>query len=766
MDLSTLSRSELLDELKRRQADLERQDPRRLVHELQTHQIELELQNRELRETHSALEESRQRYVDLYDFAPISYFTFDAHGRIVDLNLTGAALLGLDRAAAVGRLFTSVAPMSDPTPFWRHLQGCFEQGERVVSDLEIAPKRPERANVVVQAESTPLVDEHGVIRGMRTVLTDVTARKEAERELARMSAVERDLRQRLEVLARAQMSITERIPGASLVAVLQAIVDQARALVDAEFGALGIVTSFDRPFHPWVHSGMPAEAAARLGRAPRPTGLLGVVARTGEAVRVRDLRQHPMFGGFPEQHPAMTSFLGVPIRHRLETIGHLYLANKRFAEEFSVEDQQTIEMLSARVGPSLELARLQESEAADRARIAFLNDVGRLLSETLDSEKVLTRLVDLSIPRLADCAVLFTLVDGSLQPTKLATTEPANEPLAEALFPKLGAGANLEENLIGRAFASGEVACEPDCYEPMLTLFQKEPATQELVRTLGLRSVLAVPFKVGDRVFGVLVLGYCESRRRYEDADIVLAGAVCERAALAIENAGLLERVQKAVRSRDDMLAFVAHDLRNPISAIYMLGQAAEQHADDPEAVRRHLATIQRRSHAMSRLVSDLLDAAALDAGAVTLERRTVDAAELVEDALGSVQKAAAEKRIRVERDVDGGALAVLCDRERIVQVLGNLLGNSIKFTPADGTVVVAAHRRGNAVELAVSDDGPGISQEMRAHLFERYSKGQQGGTGLGLYIAKRIVRAHGGDLRCEPAGAKGSKFSFMLPSS
>ena len=167
----------------------------------------------------------------------------------------------------------------------------------------------------------------------------------------------------------------------------------------------------------------------------------------------------------------------------------------------------------------------------------------------------------------------------------------------------------------------------------------------------------------------------------------------------------------------------------------------------------------------MRRLVSDLLDAAALDAGAVTLDLRTFDAAELVEDAIASLQEAAVQKRIHVERDVDGGALKVGGDRERIVQVLCNLLGNSIKFTPADGTVVVAAHRRGNAVEFAVSDDGPGISEEMRAHLFERYSKGQQSGTGLGLYIAKRIVLAHGGDLRFEPAGAKGSKFTFTLPS-
>ncbi len=766
MDLRTMSRGELLDELQRRQADLELQDPRRLVHELQTHQIELELQNRELRETHSALEESRQRYVDLYDFAPISYFTLDAHGRIVDLNLTGAVLLGVDRSEVVGRLFAAVAPMGDSGPFWRHLQDCFEKRGRVVSDLQLVPKGIRKTTIVVQAESTPLLDERGVVHAVRTVLTDVTTRKEAEREITRMAELERDLRRRLEVLARAQVSITEQIPGATLEAVLQTIVDQARALVDAECAALGLVSSFERPFHPWVYSGMSPAMAELLGTPPRPAGLLGAVARTGQTVRVRDLREHPMFNGFPAPHPQMTSFLGVAVRYRLQIVGHLYLTNKRFAEEFSLEDQQTIEMLAARVGPAMEIARLQDIEVAERARMAFLNDVGRLLSESLDYEKVLTRLVELAIPRLADCAVLYTFVNGRLQPTHLAAAEPPNRALVEALVRNGGAGPDKTDSLVGRAFASGEVVCEPDCYESMLKSFQDAPADQDILRKLGLRSVLAVPFRVGEQVFGVLALGYCESRRRYEDADIVLAGAICERAALAVENANLLGRVQQAVRSRDDMLAIVAHDLRNPISALFMLGQVIEQQAGNPEAVRRYTATLQRKSRAMQRLVSDLLDAAALDAGAVTLDLRTLDAVELIEEAIGSLQSAAEEKTIRIERAIEGAELSVRGDRERILQALGNLIGNAIKFTPAAGHVVVAAQRRGAAVEVVVSDDGPGISDETRVHLFERYSKGQKTGTGLGLYIAKRIVLAHGGDLRFEPAATKGSRFTFTLPAA
>ncbi|MBI4497863.1 MAG: GAF domain-containing protein [Chloroflexi bacterium] len=178
---------------------------------------------------------------------------------------------------------------------------------------------------------------------------------------------ERRLRVQVEAVSHAALAISEEF---DLRAVLQTIVEQARVVAGAQYAALGIMSADpEQPFDPWVFSGLTPEqaAAAGTGRHPRPVGTLGVVARAGQAVRVADIRQHPAFAGLPPQHPALTSFLGVPIRYQGRSVGNLYLANKVGGEEFTAADQQAVALLAQHAALALEHARVHQQMAAEIA---------------------------------------------------------------------------------------------------------------------------------------------------------------------------------------------------------------------------------------------------------------------------------------------------------------------------------------------------------------------------------------------------------------
>ena len=316
MEYETLSRDELLQELKTLQAQEQTSAAReRLAHELEVHQVELELQNRELRDSQAALEESRSRYADLYDFAPVAYMTLDTRGVVQEINLTGATLLGKDRADIVGFGFLSLVRVDDAASFWAHLRRGAESRVPVVSELHL--KTPRHGPIEVQIVSTPVLDPAGRAIAFRTSFTDITKRKEAEAVLARLAGDETRLRARFEKLDQVSVVLStvlaqpRDVPTAAL---LDTFVSEARRILDAEYAAVGIGGDRGQAFTTWAASGLSPAQHAAIGAPPRPVGLLGEILRTGQTLRLPDLRAHPAFVGLPPNHPMMRSFLGTPIR--------------------------------------------------------------------------------------------------------------------------------------------------------------------------------------------------------------------------------------------------------------------------------------------------------------------------------------------------------------------------------------------------------------------------------------------------------------------
>ncbi|MFN8402584.1 MAG: ATP-binding protein [Anaerolineales bacterium] len=252
-----------------------------------------------------------------------------------------------------------------------------------------------------------------------------------------------------------------------------------------------------------------------------------------------------------------------------------------------------------------------------------------------------------------------------------------------------------------------------------------------------------------------------------------------EVASLAVTFNQMAEQLQAADSKqreleslRRDLIAWVSHDLQTPLTSMRAILEAlSDGVVEDPETVKRYLLTAQRDVRSLSSLIDDLFQMAQLDAGGFPLNRANASLSDLVSDTLESFTQLAKQQNVIIEGNVDPQVDPVHMDTQAIGRVLNNLIGNALRHTPAHGRVSVWVRRNKN-IEVTVSDTGEGIRAEDIPHVFERFYRGDvsrsrnqiTGGAGLGLAIARGIVRAHGGEIKVESEIGKGTQFTFYLP--
>jgi signal transduction histidine kinase len=231
----------------------------------------------------------------------------------------------------------------------------------------------------------------------------------------------------------------------------------------------------------------------------------------------------------------------------------------------------------------------------------------------------------------------------------------------------------------------------------------------------------------------------------------------------------MYEDAEASIDAREQVLKIVSHDLRNPLHTISMCASLLLELPMPPEKQADHLTRIKRAGERMNRLVQDLLDVAKLEAGRVAISTRPVSVAPLVSEASGMLSPIAAEKQLRLETVVADGLQQVVADEGRVIQVLSNLVGNAVKFTPAGGTITIRAEDAPGGVRFSVSDTGVGMTPEQLSKLFGEFwqaNPADRRGIGLGLSIAKGIVEAHGGRIWVESQPGVGTTFHFTLSAS
>ncbi|HEY2065577.1 MAG TPA: ATP-binding protein [Gemmatimonadaceae bacterium] len=324
-----------------------------------------------------------------------------------------------------------------------------------------------------------------------------------------------------------------------------------------------------------------------------------------------------------------------------------------------------------------------------------------------------------------------------------------------------------------RAVKSGEPVWARTM-EEQLALYG--PAYQSYGITPVPHASATIPLVHGQEVVGALGLYFLESSA-FNSTTQSFALMLAQAAADALSRArnydaerAARQRAETTAQARADVLGIVAHDLRNPLNLVSSSAALMLEIEDLPAARRRGMLEItQRAVRQMNRLIGDLLDATRLQAGRLILDLGDVDACALVRDTGGTLRPAANERHVELRTEPPANECLVRGDEGRLLQVLGNLVGNAIKFTPAGGRVVLSAQPHEVEVVFSVVDTGPGIPQEHLDHLFDRFWQARgsdRRGVGLGLAITKGIVEAHGGHLWVESAVGVGSTFAFAIPAS
>jgi signal transduction histidine kinase len=261
-----------------------------------------------------------------------------------------------------------------------------------------------------------------------------------------------------------------------------------------------------------------------------------------------------------------------------------------------------------------------------------------------------------------------------------------------------------------------------------------------------------------------LMVYFADPARTRVSPDLVLFVVVSAAVCVVIDSLRVARaRAETARRSREQVLAVVAHDLRSPLSAMRLATEKLRQEMGDGAHARR-VELIERALSRMEDLIRDLVDATRLEHGELSLELEPHDVGAVAREAIELHAPLARDGEVTLSLEGPPGVDVVTCDRRRILQVLGNLMGNALKFTPPRGRVSLRVQDEERAVRFTVEDTGTGIKPEHLSHVFERYWSAGEGGTGLGLYIVQSIVQAHGGEITARSEPGRGASFSFTLP--
>jgi PAS domain S-box-containing protein len=406
--------------------------------------------------------------------------------------------------------------------------------------------------------------------------------------------------------------------------------------------------------------------------------------------------------------------------------------------------------------------------AEERTRL--LADAGETLGASLDYHTTLQNLARVVVPRLADWyAVDLVTESGALERVSVNHPDPARVALVSDLFERYPPRPT-DPYGVWHVLQSGEPEWVADVRDDILQAVAQDAEHLAIIRSLELRSYLCVPLVARGTRIGVLTLAYAESGRQYTDADVELAKDMARRVAAAVDNARLYQELRTEDRRKDEFLATLAHELRNPLAPI-RTGFAILRVARDGETAEKTREIIERQLAHMVRLVDDLLDLSRVTRGKIQLERERVDIASIVGSALEAsrplIEAAGLELTVRLpERPV-----VLEADRTRLAQVVSNLLNNAARYTERGGRVELAAAVEQGELELRVTDTGIGIPRELLAHIFEMFAQAghpaghSHGGLGIGLTLVQRLVELHAGRVWAESGGpGRGSAFIVRLP--
>jgi PAS domain S-box-containing protein len=291
----------------------------------------------------------------------------------------------------------------------------------------------------------------------------------------------------------------------------------------------------------------------------------------------------------------------------------------------------------------------------------------------------------------------------------------------------------------------------------------------ETLRQFPHQSDLFVPIRIKDEPVGGFFVIWWTARRSFTEWEVRLVQGISDLAGIFLENAQLYRQTTEDSRAKDEFLATLSHELRNPLGAIATAAAALDRGTAGEQAATRLRQIIQRQSRHLTRLVDDLLDVARATAGKIALHIQLVDLSEVAAGCVGSLRASGRAEQLRVSFRAQ--SVMVNADATRLAQIITNMLDNAVKFTPAGGTIDVDVYRERQTAMLRVRDTGAGIEPDMLPRIFELFAQAQQpmdrsvGGLGIGLTLSRRLVEMHDGTITAASEGrGRGAEFTVRLP--
>ena len=401
------------------------------------------------------------------------------------------------------------------------------------------------------------------------------------------------------------------------------------------------------------------------------------------------------------------------------------------------------------------------------ARLVLLASASKMLATSLDVESSILEVLRAILPSSADIGMIDLFERGEVRriEARCQATEPSGVETTRSVRPALSLRPDSPQ---ARVLESGKPILVSRCDSSSLAGddgLDHEP----FIQGSGARSLLYVPLSSRGMTLGVLTLISLDENRIFLGADVLFATDVASRVATAVDNARLYREARDAVRGREDVLSFVAHDLRTFLFGSRLAVDILLRSVRQVERRRgwEELDRVQRLNAQMARMIEDLLDVSSLDSGRLSLRLSEWPATDLLSQTVETLAAMASAGGVALAVDAADVLGTVCCDAGRVMQIFGNIVGNAVKFTPKGGSIAISASGAGDHVQFAVQDTGPGIGPGALEHLFERYwqaEEGAQKGRGLGLYIAKHLVEAQGGRIWVESRLGAGTTFFFTLP--
>jgi PAS domain S-box-containing protein len=699
------------------------------------------------RRAEDALRASEERFRLLVDGAQdYALFMVDADGKVASWNPGAERIKGYRAEEVIGQplsIFYPEQAIQAGTPA-AELETARREG-RFEDEAWRVRKDGSRfwANVVI----TALRDSDGRLRGYAKLTRDFTARRQAEETARQLEAETAARRAAEEGEARVRRSEERYRQQSEQLAIILAGVADGITAHDAD-GKLLYAN----------------DAAARACAYPDAASLLA--APPGEVVTRFDLYDE---AGAPlgwQQLPGRRVIAGEPSATQLMRVH----ARATGDEWWSLVKATAVRDADGRPYLAVNIMRdVTEQRRGEQAK-QFMADATSVLASALDYRDTLERLARLAVPRLADWCSVDMLEGKALVQVAVAHIDPAKVALAQELnrrYPDDPAAPTGAPAVV----RTGVSELHPEIDDSLVAAVVKDPALLQIIRDLGLRSSMTVPLLARGRAIGALTLVSAESRRRFGPGDLAFAEELGRRAGLAVDNARLFREATDAVKARDEFLAVAGHELRTPLTALLLqlsslLRLASKNQEGEWPRVTERLDKTTRHGRRLQKLINELLDVSRVTSGRLALEPETIDLTALVRDTVERLTEESVKAGCRIQLQAPGPVLG-MWDRQRLDQVVTNLVSNAIKYG-AGCPIELKIEQTEAAAVLTVRDHGIGIDAEHQARIFGRFERAvsdrNYGGLGLGLWIARQIVEAHGGTIRVESAPGRGALFAVGLP--